>query len=74
MVWIILAFLGGISIGLLFGKAWTDKHVIGNLRIDQSDPTEDPYLFLELFNGIHTFSDKKTVHLKVRAENYVSQK
>lgn len=74
MLWVILAFLGGIGIGLLFGKAWTDKHVIGNLRIDQSDPTEDPYLFLELFNGVHTFSDKKTVHLKVRAENYVSQK
>lgn len=74
MLWIILAFLGGIGIGLLFSKAWTDKNIIGNLRIDRSDPAEDPYLFLELFNGVHTFSDKKTVHLKVRAENYVSQK
>ena len=74
MIWIILAFLVGIGIGLLFSKAWTDKNVIGNLRIDRSDPTEDPYLFLELFNGVHTFSAKKTVHLKVRAENYVSQK
>ena len=74
MLWVILAFLGGISIGLLLGKVWIDKNIIGNLRIDRSDPNEDPYLFLELFNGIHTFSDKKTVHLKVRAENYVSQK
>lgn len=74
MLWIIVAFLGGISIGLFIGKVRTDNNVIGNLRIDRSDPTEEPYLFLELFNGVHTFSDRKTVHLKVRAENYVSHK
>lgn len=74
MLWIIVAFLGGVVVGLFVSKVQIGRRIIGNLRIDQSDPTEDPYLFLELFKGIHTFADKKTVHLNVRAENYISQK
>lgn len=74
MMWIIVAFLGGIGVGLLVGRVYTSGNTIGNLRVDQSDPSEPPYLFLELSEGVHTVTNKKTVHLKVRVENFVSQK
>jgi hypothetical protein len=47
---------------------------VGTLRIDRSDPSEPPYIFLELAKGVGDISTKKNVILRVRNENYISQK
>ncbi|MBQ8132897.1 MAG: beta-lactamase induction signal transducer protein [Clostridia bacterium] len=46
----------------------------GSLRIDRSDPEDSPHLFLELSKGVNCFYRKKYIILKVRNENYISQK
>ena len=51
---VILGLVGCFVFGLITG-AYLDarvqkERVIGTLRIDHSDPDEQPYLFLELMN------------------------
>lgn len=70
---IIIALLVGIGIGCgatLF--IFRVKH-IGTLRLDASDPYENPYMFLELRKDIGNIWNKKYVVLKVNPESYISQ-
>jgi hypothetical protein len=46
---------------------------IGNLRIDRSD-TDSQYLFLELDRGVGDISKKEFITLRVKNQNYTSQK
>ena len=46
---------------------------IGTLRVDTSDPYEEPYLFLELRRGVGDIKRMKYVMLKVNIENYIPQ-
>ena len=76
--------MSGYFIGLLLGLAigaavafvicHIPKKRIGTLRVDQSDPSEDPYLFLELDVNIDTVKKQKYVIFDVNVENYISQK
>lgn len=61
----------GIVIGILIGAILFRRRPVGNLRVDHSDPTCEPYLFLELGTDVHTVMRKKYVTFKVRVENFL---
>ncbi len=62
-----------IIIGLVVGTLIFRRRYIpvGDLRIDRSDPTSEPFLFLELGTDVRTISGMKTVTLSVRNENFL---
>lgn len=74
----LVCVIGGLIIGIITGVVITvfisRKHPIGDLVIDRSDPTEPPYLFLELYKNVGDFSTEKYVTLQVCNRNYISQK
>lgn len=61
----------GILIGLLIGVVLSHRRPLGNLRVDRSDPTSEPYLFLELDTDVRTIMRKKQVVFKVRVEDFL---
>lgn len=67
-------FLIGAAIGCMVMKFATRKRPIGRLRIDRSDPDDQPYMFLELYKNVGDISKQKNVTLEVSNENYISQK
>lgn len=74
----LVCIIGGIIIGIITGVLITSfmsrKRPIGDLVIDRSDPTEPPYLFLELYKNVGDFTNDKYVTLQVCNRNYLSQK
>lgn len=65
-------FIIGILAGMVIG--WiTQPKKVGNLRMDHSDP-ESPYLFLELEENMDALLKQKEVILRIRVEDYISQK
>lgn len=80
MALIIMSILGlvglifGLAIGYVIGRSENREEPIGDLRIDESDPEDGPYLFLELKSRPNTFKHLKRVTLNVKAENYISQR
>jgi len=68
----------GIAIGIVIGAVVTylvfGAFSVGSLRVDQSIPEDDPYLFLELTKSVSTILKKKFVVLKVRAEDFIPHK
>ena len=70
ILWIAISF----GIGVLLTAFSLHHLLIGNLRIDQSDPEDGPYLFLELKKGVGSFKSKRYVILKVNIKNYISRK
>ena len=68
----IIAFLAGVLIGTIIYAIAVKTASIGTLRIDQSDPEDSPYLFLELNKNITVISSKKYVIMKVDLRNYIS--
>lgn len=71
---IAIGFILGLIIGYIAAKFVYYKEPIGDLRIDESDPDDGPYLFLELNSRPNTFKHLKQVTLNVKAKNYISQK
>ena len=66
---VLLGFVGGMTVSLICLAARS----IGTLRIDQSDPTEQPYLFLELDKPVESVINKKYVVFRVNKKNFISQ-
>ncbi len=62
--------IGSIASSITF-KIHKKKSVVGNLRMDQSDPNEAPYLFLELETDMQQICSKKDVVLRVKFKNYI---
>ena len=65
-----------VLIGFIFGMVATLVLLCiraGTLRIDRSDPTEAPYLFLELDKPVESFMTKKYVLFSVCKKNYISE-
>lgn len=70
-----------LAIGVLFGSVCTllifPRHdePMGVLRIDNSDPEDGPYLFLELSSEAapNVLKNKKYITLQVKAEDFISQ-
>ena len=72
---IVAAFLLGLAIGVVYVRVTIrNERLIGTLRVDESDPDDGPYLFLELSTNPEIIKQKEYVTLKVNANNYLSQK
>ena len=61
----------GIVFGVLLGIVLSRRRSLGNLRVDRSDPTSEPLLFLELGTDVRTIMRKKQVVFKVRVEDFL---
>lgn len=69
----VLSFLLGVVIGVTVTSLLIRS--VGVIRIDQSDPDDRPYLFLEINRGCYDkLLRSKKVVFEVRKENYISQK
>lgn len=73
VVWlVVLTIMVSMLATILISKNLEQRKQIGNLRVDRSDPTESPYLFLELTSdGMTKIRKYRTVNMKVRIENYI---
>lgn len=82
MLWVIvpivsICFLAlGFWAGHKFATEKAIKESIGALRVDNSDPDDNPYLFLEIDQAwrLNTIADREYVTLRVNVQNYISQK
>ena len=68
----IVIALVAVIIGFIIGRVLPREHPIGDLRVDRSDPTCEPYLFLELGTDVHNIMNKKHVTFRVKVENLLS--
>ena len=66
---VLLGFVGGMTVFLIC----LATRSIGTLRVDQSDPTEQPYLFLELDKPVESVINEKYVIFRVNKKNFISQ-
>lgn len=66
--YVIVAVLLGFALGYISNA----KRVMGVMRIDNSDPEDEPYLFLELKTGIGKLEHGDIVSFKVNTESYIS--
>jgi hypothetical protein len=64
----------GVLFVILMSMLLRKRDVDGYLRIDTSDPDDNPYLFLELTKDVSTIYKKKYVTFEVNTQNYISQK
>lgn len=67
----IILVLVGIVLGVIISTVIHKTRSVGTLRIDNSDPTDAPYMFLEIKKGIGDISRKKSVVFKVNREDYI---
>lgn len=63
----------GVFIGLFMAAVAIYASTVGTLRIDQSDPSEAPYPFLEGTKPLPYIMSKKFIVLRVNVQNYLSQ-
>lgn len=63
----------GFAIGFIVACLAVLSLKVGTLRIDRSDPTEAPYMFLEMSKDVHAVTSRKMVLLEVKNENFISQ-
>ena len=69
----VLLFLLGFMVGIVSFLVYLIVRSVGTLRVDQSDPTEQPYLFLELDKPVETVTNKKYVLFRFIKKNFISQ-
>ena len=69
----VLLILLGFVVGIVSFLIYLIVRSVGTLRVDQSDPTEQPYLFLELDKPVETVINKKYVIFRVSQKNFISQ-
>lgn len=69
----VLLVLLGFAGGMVFFLICLAARSIGTLRIDQSDPTEPPYLFLDLDKPVESIVKEKYVLFRVSKKNFISQ-
>lgn len=71
-MWFLAALFLGVLIGVAASAVFFHAKTIGSLRVDRSDPSEPPYLFLEVEKSPDTLEHGRMVVLRVRKENLVS--
>lgn len=71
-MWIVLALIGGILVGVAASAVYFRARTIGSLRVDRSDPSEPPYLFLEVEKNPDALQHGRLVVLRIRKENLIS--
>jgi hypothetical protein len=71
-------FIIGLIVGLILGFILTvifgREKLSGQVIVNNQDPEEEPYLFLELFESVDTFCKKEYVRFKVNKEKFTSRK
>lgn len=70
VIMFVIGFIAGCVVTIIVCRIKS----VGSLRIDTSDPEDDPYLFLELSKDLLTVSRKKYVSIKIIVKNFISQK
>lgn len=68
---IVLATVMALAVGIMIGIVIGYEKPLGDLRVDQSDPSSDPYLFLELDTDVHNVIRKKQVTFRVKLEDFL---
>ena len=68
-----IAYIFGVLFGALVSMLIHRKSVSGVIRVDQSDPYDGPYLFLELTENLGQVVNKKYVTLQIDVSDYISQ-
>jgi hypothetical protein len=66
-----LMFAIGVLIGCVLTAIIFWIKSVGSLRIDTSDPDDEPYLFLELSKSIDVVCRKRHIMLKVNTKSFV---
>lgn len=69
----IIGLVLGITLNSICFYIYVRCQKAGKLRIDRSDPSENPYLFLEATISVGEISRKKYVVFQVSNENFISQ-
>lgn len=64
----------GVIAGVVLQTVISQLKSAGTLRVDDSDPDDGPYLFLELSKNISFIRRKKYVVLKVDPKSYIPHK
>lgn len=67
---IIIAIIS-VIVGIVIGRLTHHERPLGDLRVDRSDPTCEPYLFLELDTDVRTIMHKKHATFRVKVENFI---
>lgn len=63
----------GMILGILLDKWSVRKNRVGILRVDHSDPTDQPYIFLEATESVYEIAKRKYVLMDVEIRNYISR-
>ena len=73
---VIAAGIVGIVVGTFISKWVLSRKSSGALRVDTSDPDDGPYMFLEIKDQVEVYKimRKEYVTLRVKFENFISQK
>jgi hypothetical protein len=76
MLEVLIGLLLGSAIGLIAARRMFRPKALGVIRVDNSDPTEPPYLFLELDPQaqVEDIGKHEYVVFQVLVKNYISQK
>lgn len=75
MLSLVVMFLIGLATGFIFAEIRSrSKPISGVLRVDNSDPEDGPYLFLELNTSPEKLEESSKLIFKVSHSNYISQK
>jgi len=70
----VITFLAGVLVGGIIIMVKLILNTDGTLRLDDSDPNEPPYIFLELRNNPENLYKKKYATLKVSIKNFIPRK
>jgi hypothetical protein len=73
-MYVFLTLALGVAIGVVITRMIDSKRHIGVLRVNNSDPDDGPYLFLELFKEVPNLAKMKFVILKVDLRQYDPRK
>ena len=70
MLELVVCLALGVFAGYILRKVLSKPKSIGAIRIDRSDE-DGPYLFLELYQPIHTFEHKKHVCVEIKNVDFL---
>ncbi len=71
-MWLMLfGMFMGIIISAIMFRMMLYKRDVGYLNIDRSDPSDNPYLFLELTKNLQVIQKNRHIVLTVKQQNYL---
>jgi hypothetical protein len=70
----VIIFWIGVLSGIIVANIIWKFFFIGKLHVVTDNPTEEPYMFMEISKGVHNVTRKRYIVLKVDANSEISQK